>query len=194
MKNENLVFTKATKDDLKDIGAIELEFFKDYEKSFTSEFLEKWFGYNPDMFYVVKKAGLDTVGFIILTPVSEQLHNRIVAGEVFDFFDFPEADVLNSMQSDYFYVADICLSGEKKYSYLNAVIVLIGNMFRILADSARFITTCPVTEEGLKICHTLGMRKTAEAIDSESRYPIYLLEVTEDKINRFSKLMKRASR
>lgn len=194
MSSGRIVFTKARSEDLQTMAAIEQEFFGDYDKSFDVSFFEKWFAHNPDMFFVIRDETNAVLGFVILTPVTEKLYTRLISGDVFDFFDFSEEDVLASMNSDYYYVSDICITRKVKISSLGATINIIGGMIEILSEKAKYVTACPVTKEGAGLCKTIGMKKVAESEHNGQSYTICQLDVTKGIVDRFRRLTQRVNK
>ena len=145
------------------------------------------------MFFVVESSAEGVVGFVILTPVSELLHRKIISGELYDLYDFPLSEVpKEEMRSEYYFVSDICLSKQKAYSYIQAVSKLLGNTLKIMWEKAKIVTACPVTQEGLKIDESIGMRKVAEAFHDGKKYPIHLIEVTQEGFSRFQRIISQA--
>ena len=194
MSRGHIVFAQAKSQDLPAMAAIEQEFFGDYDKAFNLDFLKKWFAHNPDMFFVIRNEMNTVLGFVILSPVTEKLYARLIAGEVFDFFDFPEEDVLVSMNSDYYYVSDICITRKAKISNLAATINIIGGMIEVLSEKAKHVTACPVTKEGAGLCRTIGMKKVAESEHNGQAYTICELNVTPENIERFRRLTERVNK
>ncbi len=194
MNDKQIRFCPAQKEDIPGMVEIEQEFFGDYEKSFDNAFFTQWYAHNPDMFFVIKDAENAVLGFVILTPITEQLHNKLIRGEVFDFFDFAETEVLKTMTSDYYYVSDICITKRKQINYLKAVTNVVGGMMAILAEKAKHVTACPVTSAGAKLCRTIGMKKVAEANSDGKKYTICALESSPEIITHFQRVMNRVNR
>jgi hypothetical protein len=193
MNDKQIRFCLAKREDIPAMVEIEQEFFGDYEKAFDEVFFTEWFMHNPDMFYVIKDGEKTILGFVILTPVTEKLYNQLLSGEVFDFFDFPSSEVTKTMDSDYYYVSDICITKRQEINYLKAVTNIVGGMMKVLSEKAKYITTCPVTPSGAKLCKTIGMRKVAEVDSNGKKYTICALESSPEKIARFQRLMDRVS-
>ena len=193
MSSGRIAFTQAKSEDLQAMAAIEQEFFGGYEKSFDVAFLKKWFFHNPDMFFVIRDEANTVLGFVILTPVTEKLYARLIAGDIFDFFDFHEDDVLASMNSNYYYVSDICITRKAQLSNLAATINIIGGMIEILSEKAKYVTACPVTKAGAGLCRTIGMKKAAVSEHHGQDYTIYELIVTPEMVERFRRLTRRVN-
>ena len=188
MKN-TINFGIANNEDIDSMVNIEKEFFSDYSRAFDKDFMEKWYKYNPNMFYVVKDSNGKVLGFTILTPVTEELYNKLLLGEVSDMFDFNEEDVLKDLNSDYFYFSDICVSKENK-NYIKTVGMLLGGMIKILSENATYVTTSPITKEGLRMCEHIGFKKVSEEIFEGKSYPIYELIITKEKKDKFSRISR----
>lgn len=194
MSEKRIVFCQANQSDIAGMAAIEGEFFGDYEKIYNEDFLRKWFAHNPDMFFVIKNTDDAVLGFVVLTPVTKKLHEQLLRGEIFDFFDFGEEDVCRSMNSDYYYVSDICVTKSKEINYLAAVTNAIGGMIDILSQKAKFVTACPISKAGAKLCKAIGMKKVAEADCDGQKYTICALVVDQEIISRFQRLVKKINR
>lgn len=189
MKNNELRFEKANFEDLGEIANIEGEFFSDYSKVFSKEFLEKWYLYNSDMFYVVKDCNNKVFAFTILTPITNDLYNKILLGMENDMYDFSYSDVLKTMDSDYYYVSDMCVSKKNAgKNYFKAVAFLVGGAIKILSEKATYVTTTAITDEGLKLCKHIGFREVSYFNDDN--YYICELLITDERKKRFSKLTK----
>lgn len=194
MSNTNIRFCRATREDIPGMVRIEEEFFSDYEKAFDQKFFDQWFEHNADMFFVIKNVEEDVLGFVVLTPITEALHNRLIKGEVFDFFDFSKSEVIKTMDSDYYYISDICISRSRAGNYMKAFINIAGGMIGILAEKAKYVTACPVTTAGARLCRTVGMKKVAESESNGARYSVCLLKVTPEIIGRFQRIAERTNR
>ena len=194
MSSTDIRFCRATREDIPGMVKIEEEFFSNYEKAFDQKFFDQWFEHNANMFFVIKNVEEDVLGFVVLTPITETLHNRLIKGEVFDFFDFSKSEVIRTMDSDYYYVSDICVSRSRAGNYMKAVINIAGGMIGILAEKAKYVTACPVTTAGARLCRTVGMKKVAESESNGVRYSVCLLEMTPEIISRFQRIEKRTNR
>ena len=187
-------FSQCSWNDLTDIAQIEQEFFSQYEKAFDISFLEKWFLHNPEMFYIIKSDEGKTTAFTILTPISKVLYERLCAGEIFDFFDFSPSDVMTEMESEYYYIADICISQSVKHQHIRTVINLIGGIADILCMYAKYVLACPVTREGARICKSIGMNQIAVSVYNGLEYHICKTEITDEVKTRFLKIINKMDR
>ena len=77
---------------------------------------------------------------------------------------------------------------------MKAVINIAGGMIGILAEKAKYVTACPVTTAGARLCRTVGMKKVAESESNGVRYSVCLLEMTPEIISRFQRIAKRTNR
>lgn len=177
MKTKN-VFTNASYDDLEQMADIEKKYFSDYERAFDYNFFAEWYTHNPEMFYVVKNEVEGVIAFTVVVPVDETLHNMLLKGEVSDLFDFSKENVCKEMNSDFFYVADICVNNTK--NVLVAARMLI-EVCKILYSKAKYVTTSPISKYGLKMCQHLGFEEVAKQNYNGHEYPVYCLSI--DKVN-----------
>jgi len=195
MVNKIYRFERAEKEDIKDIAEIEAEFFGDYSKAFNYPFLEKWYNYNKDMFYVVKNNENKVLAFTIMTPITEKLYNRMLTGEINDMYDFDEQDVLKEKQSEFYYVSDICASKKRnEKGYFSVVSYLMAGLVDFLSQYSHYILTSPVTKEGTAVCKNLGFREVAVSNFDGKSYSICELiadDKTKTALSKFSRILKR---
>lgn len=169
-------FDLARKEDLVRIAEIEDEFFPNYERKFTLEFLEEWFDHNPNMIYVVRDVKGIVQAFSVLVPVEKGLYERLLSGEVSDFFEFRKTEVPKDLSSPYYYLADICISKNVK-GYLRIASKLMIGSAKVLYAQAERITTSPITDDGFKMCKHLGFKEVAVQTYNGEQFPIYELIV-----------------
>lgn len=161
MEKNSLKFQVAVAEDLIQIAEIEQEFFPGYERAFTEEFLKKWFEHNKDMFYVVKSSAGVVQAFIVLVPVDEQLYDELLQGLKSDLYDFEMEHVLTSLNSEYYYIADICIS-KKAEKYIRTAEKLMVGAAGVIYSHANRVTTSPITPEGNQMCKHLGFKEVAK--------------------------------
>lgn len=190
MKDNELVFAAARLEELPGILAIEREFFSDIDVCYDLAFLQKWYAHNPEMFYVVRYGASAIVAFLIFVPIQETLHNALLRGELCDLLDFPEEQVCRSMDSEWYFMADIAISASGGFPYLRAASKLFGGLVRLGGRLANYVTSCPITEAGVKLNASLGMRPIAEAKHGDTVYPIYYMEITDEKRYRTRRFLK----
>ena len=187
-------FSQCSWNDLADIAQIEQEFFSQYEKSFDISFLKKWFIHNPEMIYVVKSDEGKTIAFTILAPISKMLYEMLCIGEIYDFFDFSPSDVMTEMKSEYYYIADICISQSIDHQHIRAAKNLIGGIAAILFKYAKYVLACPITREGARMCISIGMKQIAVSTSNGLEYHICKGEVTDEAKTRFIKIINKMDR
>ncbi len=191
----SIVFEKAKAKDIKGMAEIEKQFFESYEKAFDEESLTKWFLHNPDMFYVVKNELDELLAFAIMAPVTQGLYEKLRAGQESDMYDFKEEDVIKTFESDYFYLADICIRNQENLSnYFKVATVLIGELIKLMYLNAKYIMTTPVTEKGLRISKTIGFVPVAYDEVNGKKYPICEIVVTEEKYLQYKALVERGTK
>lgn len=150
-------FEVATIKDIDEIISIEEEFFEN-GVAYTKEFIITWMKHNPNMFFVVKDNNLKIKGFTILAPITEECYQKLKNNEITDMINFKQTDVLNTIQSEYYYFADIASS--KKDSL--ASISLLHGIQKHLSQNAHFIAATPITEDGVRISKYFGFGPTVE--------------------------------
>lgn len=183
-------FKNATWSDLKEISKIEQEFFGGYSKAFNEEFIKSWYKHNPNMFFVVKNGQDKVVAFSILTPISEKLYDKLVKGEVGDLYDFNKSEVPRTMDSNYYYISDICITKEATKSRNVIFALLFGGSINFLLDKANYIMTLPVTKEGARLCKKLGFVEVSESLCDNKKYPICELQTNNENIKKFTRFAK----
>lgn len=180
---EKYKFRIATLKDIEQMVQIENQFFNE-EVAFNEKFLEKWFLHNSNMFYVVVNSQEKVLAFTILVPITEKLYGDLKRGKVKDLVEFQEQDILQEVQSEYYYIADIA-SSEKEIS---ATLVLLKGLTEFLGENAHWVIATPITKEGFMICKKFGFK----AIESENMLGNNCeLEVTNSVRARFLKKKKR---
>ncbi len=185
----NLVYRRAEKEDIPGMLVIEEEFFNSYDLSFTQDSMTSWLEHNPEMFYVVENKKGEVLAFSVLAPVTLSLYKKILEGEVRDLHQFKKSEVLKGLKSDYSHLEQICVSRVKtKEDFGEVASILIVGLARIVDDNTKFITTYPVTPDGLKITALLDFEKVTNQECQEGMSSIWLLEwskTTYDKIKHF---------
>lgn len=182
MKRDNsYIFGLANESDIGQIAKMEEKYFKGYERLFTYDFLKKWYVHNKNMYYTVKKND-KVLAFAIFVPITLELHNRLLEGEVSDLFDFEKSEVCCTNHSDYYYLADICVDDVSAGA--KAVGILIKELFRAMQDKVKYVTTSPITKLGLKMTEHIGFKKVAQESYNGKNYDIYLLEVGKETMTK----------
>lgn len=150
-------FKAATFADIDGIVAIEEEFFEN-GVAYTVEFLREWMTYNPNMFFVVKDNNQTIKAFTILAPVTEECYQKLCTNEVTDMISFKKEDVLNSIQSEYYYFADIASAKKDPI----ASISLLQGIQMHLSENAHYIAATPITDDGVRISKYFGFGPDVE--------------------------------
>ena len=191
MKN-SYKFRQAEERDLQKMADIEEEYFGGYSRAYDFLFMQKWYLYNRDMFYVVSEEAGTILAFLILTPITENLHKQLLQGKVSDMFDFPLDDVLEQFESEFYYVADICVSKRNEgVRYLTVAVALIRGLIELLNKNAKYVTTSPITKDGVRLCEKIGFEVVSEEIYEDKSYPICLLECNEEARKKFERILRR---
>ena len=144
-------FKAATIEDIAKMVAIEEEFFEN-GIAYTADFISTWMQYNPNMFYVVKDSDGTVKAFTILVPITEACYEKLKRNEITDMISFKEEDVLNSIQSEYYYFADIASSKKDPLASFS----LLKGIQKFLGDNAHYIATTPITDDGVRISIRFG--------------------------------------
>lgn len=184
----DIFFTSAKLEDIPVMVEIEKEYFGSYGRFYNEEFMLKWYRHNPDMFYVIKTAYDEILGFTIITPVTKKLYEDIRSGKVGDLFDFPESEVPRDFVSDYFFVSDVVASREKCKSNIMAVkLRLQYEIINVLFEVSKKVLTSSASEEGLRAMQASGFEEVARE-EFEGLHIISELIVTKEK---YQELMER---
>lgn len=180
---DKYIFRETKIEDIPQMVEIEKQFFKN-GVAFSKEFLENWFKYNPKMFFVVTDNSNKILAFTILVPINADLYNKLKNGIVKDMIDFKKEDVLTSVQSEYYYVADAASSNKN----LRASLTLFKGITEFLGQNAHFVLATPITEDGFAICKSFGFKE----LDSDNSIGKNLeIEVTNSLKKRFIKKNKK---
>ena len=182
----------ASQSDLAGMAAIEQACFPNDERAYTLSVLQEWFSHNPNMFHVVRNSDGGVQAFIIVTPINENLKEKLEAGIVSDLIDFDKEDVLPDFETDCYFVADICvdptLNGIRKLMMGGK---LMGDVFSILkTKEAKWVYSSPISSEGKKALESFGFEIIAYD-NNHDECPIYI--VTPEKImdSRAYKMLRR---
>lgn len=175
-------FDIANRQDLAEMAEIENEHFNGYERAFTKDFLEKWYNHNSNMFFVVRDKNNEVSAFIILVPVKKPLYELLLEGTVSDLFDFDEDLVCTDMNSDYYYIADICMSQKKSNMKVGAQ--LMFGAAKIIYTYAKYVTASPITNMGLRLLQGLGFKKVSEQEYNGEIYPVFELDMNDETVFR----------
>lgn len=180
---------RAAQSDLVKMADIEEEFFGGYSRVFNEPFLKKWYQHNPTMFSVIKDHDGTVLGFFIVCPMTHNAYSRMIAGEVSDLHDLSTEDILTDFSSEYFYIADLCVSKRNKgLSYFRVATALMKEFTILLNSYAKYVVTSPITPEGTRITQKLGGIEIATQEFEGNKYAIYQLEWTDDMRRKYEKM------
>jgi len=144
-------FTVATINDVDGIVEIEKKYFES-GIAYTSEFIKKWINYNPNMFYVVKDKNNNIKAFTILVPITQDCFNKLRRNEINDMNQFEESDILQTVQSEFYYFADIATFNKEPLSTVS----LLNGIQKHLCANAHYVAATPITDDGLRISKIFG--------------------------------------
>lgn len=179
-------FTNAKIKHIEEIANIEKQYFSGYSRAFDITFLTRWYQYNADMFYVVTDTTGEVRAFLILVPVTEALYKKLIRGEISDLFDFSENEVLKNFASEYYYIADICVSKRNQgIGYLVVASQLIKGFIKLVEPYAKYIVTSPITKDGVRLCEKIGFEKVSEEVYEGNAYPVCRLECNSEIRKRY---------
>jgi len=176
---EKYIYREAKEEDISQLIKIENEFFNS-SIAFTEDFLKKWYNHNKKMFYVVTNDKEEILGFTILVPITDKLYNKLKTGQSKDMADFKEEEVLQTIQSEYYYVADIASSNKA----LRASLILFKGITEFLGSNAHWVLTTPITKEGFAVCKSFGFKPLEDEFEIGQNLE---LEVTDSLRKRFIK-------
>lgn len=159
MRNDMPIFSKVNSfEEIIEIAKIEEHFFSDYAKKLTPEILLDWYNHNSDMFYVVKDNEGNVKGFTILTPVTEDLYEKIRSGETVELVDFNKEEVPRTLDTDFFFISDVCVLGDNPNGRSFSTASLAGNIAEIFYAKTKErgvegkVLTVAITEDSQRLC------------------------------------------
>jgi len=181
--NDNLSFLPAKQDELSSILQIEWSNFSGYGYIFTVQTIKHWYEHNSNMFYVVKNLESNRVlGFATFVPITESLYCRICNGELSSLTMFPNPDVGVSNDSLYYHLEVIAVVPSKTATRIGRF--LVKSVGEKLLEVAKHVTASPVSEIGVRLCEHFGFEHVADESIGNMSYPIYSLNVDQEKIQR----------
>lgn len=167
--NYNLYFDIANESDIPGIMTIEKSFFAT-GVAYTEKDIRKWMKHNPNMFYVIRDNIGQVKAFTIMAPITEECYNKFKNGLVTDMNQFELSDIEITLQSDYYYFADVA-SLEKDTI---ASMLLFKNILPIMWEHTHYIVTTPITEEGKNKSRRLGAKNINGEDYLELNKPCYI--------------------
>lgn len=166
----NLEFSVADYYDVDGIMAIEEKYFSSNGIAYTKEDIIKWMAYNPEMVYVVRDEEKQVKGFTIIVPLTKIGYDKYRNGLVKDLDKLELSDIVSSMESEYYYFADVACDNKNKV----ASMVLFNNILPILLEKAKYIVTTPVTKEGRNKAVRLYAKNASGDASIELDEPCYI--------------------
>lgn len=179
-------FDHARKDELSSILLIEWSNFAGYGHIFSVESIKKWYSYNPQMFYVIRDSRNWVLGYGVLVPIKKRLFDKIISGKYSSLTEFPQSEVLQKYDSPYYHCEVVATIPPR--TSLRSGPQLIKSLGSMLVKYAKFITTSPITDIGIRLCKYFNFKQVAEQKFDNQLYPIYVLEVEPDS---FEQRLKR---
>lgn len=173
-------FAPAKEDELSSILQIEWSNFPGYGHIFTVESLKKWYRQTPSSFWVVRDSKRWVLGYAAIVPVSQRLSQRILRGDLSSLTQFAEDEVRTPDGTEYFHIEVLATVPSRTAS--RAGRYLINQVGAYLLTHARYVTTSPVTDIGVRLCRYFNFQRVADEIVDGMSYPIYYLEVDKDQI------------
>lgn len=162
------VFDLAKEEDIKGIMEIELKYFESL--AYKEEDIIKWMQHNNEMFYVVKDAENKVIAFTIIAPITKNCYNKFKNGIVKDMNEFNLSDIETTMESDYYYFADVV--SDKKNSI--AAMIIFKHILPILWEKPKYIVTTPVTNSGKNKALKLKAKNLNGNSNLELEEPCYI--------------------
>lgn len=180
-------FDHARENELSSILLIEWSNFAGYGHIFSVESLKKWYSFNPKMFYVIRDSRNWVLGYGVLVPIKKSLFKSITSGKYSSLTEFPSSEVLNKDDSIYYHCEVVATVPPR--TSLRSGPFLIKSLGQELIKHARYVTTSPITDIGIRLCRYFGFKQVAEQKYNGNAYPIYLLtldpEIFGQKLKRF---------
>lgn len=144
----NYKFTKARVEDIKQMVEIEQLFFEN-GIAYTEAFIENWMSYNDNMFYVIRNKKEQIKGFTILVPITKECYQLLLNNEIKDMMEFKKEYVLQTIQSEYYYFADVAVNKQDPLAALS----ILNEIQIFLCRNAHYVATTPITDDGERVCH-----------------------------------------
>lgn len=184
------VFDLATVEDIKGIMELELKYFNTL--AYKEEDIRKWLKHNREMFYVVKDNTNKVVAFTIIVPITKNCYNKFKSGIVTDMNEFALSDIETTMESDYYYFADVVSDNKNTI----ASMIIFKHILPILWEKPKYIVTTPITNNG----KNKALKLRAKNINGESilelNNPCYInveeaTEVAKSMVSTIKKVLER---
>lgn len=150
-------FDVANENDILGIMEIEDKYFG--KLAYKEEDIRKWMQCNSNMIYVVRNNEDKVIAFTIIAPITYECYEKFRNGFITDMNQFELTDICTTLQSDYYYFADVVSDNKNPI----ASMIIFKNILPILWTNAKYIVTTPVTDNGRNKAAKLG----AKNIDGE---------------------------
>ena len=184
------VFDLATVEDIKGIMELELKYFNTL--AYKEEDIIKWLKHNREMFYVVKDNTNKVVAFTIIVPITKNCYNKFKSGIVTDMNEFALSDIETTMESDYYYFADVVSDNKNTI----ASMIIFKHILPILWEKPKYIVTTPITNNGKNKALKLRAKNINGDSILELNNPCYInveeaTEVAKSMVSRIKKVLER---
>lgn len=188
--NNGYIFDLAKEEDIKGIMELELKYFK--ELSYKEDDIRKWIKRNSSMIYVVRDSNNIIIAFTIIAPITNNCYNKFKSGIVTDMNEFELEDIETTMESDYYYFADV-VSDDKNPI---ASMIMFKHILPIFWEKAKYVVTTPITNNGKNKAIKLKARNINGESTLELNKPCYVdvvesTETAKKMVNTIEKVLKR---
>lgn len=182
-----LQFSQANEDELSSILQIEWGNFQGYGHLFSVESLTRLYKLNPSMFFVVRDARKWVLGYATIVPIRKRLYDKIITGRISSIAEFDGNDIIKRNRTPYYHLEVVATIPSRTAS--RAGYFLIKSVGEYLIQNAKYVTTSPITEIGVRLCKYFGFAHISNEMFQNKVYPIYSLNINEnmllDKLKRF---------
>ena len=160
--NNGYVFDLAKEEDISGIMELELKYFESL--SYREEDIRKWLYHNPNMIYVVRDNN-KVIAFTIIAPITDKCYDKFKNGIVTDMNEFELSDIEVTMDSDYYYFADVVSDNKNPI----ASMIMFKHILPIFWEKAKYIVTTPITNGG----KNKAVKLKAKDIHGENNLELY---------------------
>ena len=184
-------FDLASKEDISGIIELENKYFEE-DIVYKEEEIRKWISYNPNMIYVVRDSNNKVIAFTIIAPITEECYNKFRGGLITDMNEFEQSDIMVTLQSDYYYFADVVSDNKNPI----ASMIMFRNILPILWENTHYIVTTPVTDAGKNKAIKLGAKNTYGESTLKLEEPCYVevsssKPIAEKMVSAMNKILKK---
>lgn len=182
-----LQFSQANEDELSSILQIEWGNFQGYGHLYSVESLTRLYKLNPAMFFVVRDARKWVLGYATIAPIRKRLYDKIISGEISSIAEFPDNDIVRNNKTIYYHLEVVATIPSRTAS--RAGYFLIKSVGEYLIKNAKYVTTSPITDIGVRLCKYFGFEHISNEKYQNKVYPIYSMSINEsilfEKLKRF---------